>query len=142
MANLATALRAEATRIARRELRAEAGSAKKLSADYRREIAELERRLATLEREVRAARKQAARSGVRPLAAGSVGNFRYSSSSVKVHRKKLGLSAAEYASLLGVHAMTVYNWEHGRSKPRRSQMAALAAVHKLSKKEVLKRLEG
>jgi len=141
MTSLSKALKDEATRIARRELQAETGSAKKLSAEYRHEIAELKRRLAALEREVRVTKK-AAKHGGPPLALGPVGNYRFSPSAVKAHRKKLGLSAAEYASLLGVHAMTIYNWEHGRSKPRRSQLGALAAVRKLSKKEVLKRLEG
>lgn len=141
MTNLVKALREEAAQITRREIRANAASSRQVSARYRREVTELTKRLATLEREVRSM-KRAGKLGGRPVTPGPVGNFRFSPASVRAKRKKLGLPAADYAALLGVHAMTVYNWEHGRSKPRRSQMAALAALSKLSKKEVLKRLGG
>jgi DNA-binding transcriptional regulator YiaG len=43
-------------------------------------------------------------------------------------RKKLGLSAAEMAKLLGVSAQSVYHWETGKSKPRASQLQEIAAV--------------
>jgi DNA-binding transcriptional regulator YiaG len=39
---------------------------------------------------------------------------------LKAHRTRLGLSAKDYGKLLGVSSLTVYNWENGKSKPRRS----------------------
>jgi DNA-binding transcriptional regulator YiaG len=51
-------------------------------------------------------------------------------------RKKLSLSAAEMAKLLGVSAQSVYHWETGKSKPRASQLQAIAAVRKMGKKAV------
>jgi DNA-binding transcriptional regulator YiaG len=55
-------------------------------------------------------------------------------------RKKLGISAAEMGKLLGVSAQSVYHWETGKTKPRASQLASIAAVRKLGKKAVAERL--
>jgi DNA-binding transcriptional regulator YiaG len=55
-------------------------------------------------------------------------------------RKKLGLSAAEMGKLMGVSAQSVYHWETGKSRPRAAQLAAIAAVRKLGKREVAQRL--
>ncbi len=52
-----------------------------------------------------------------------------------------GLSAADYADLVGVSAQTVYSWEQGKSKPRDTQLAALVAVRDLGKRDAWKRLE-
>ena len=55
-------------------------------------------------------------------------------------RKKWGLSAAEMGQLLGVSAQSVYHWESGKSRPRAAQLAAIAAVRGLGKREVAARL--
>jgi len=57
-------------------------------------------------------------------------------------RKKLGLSAAEMGKLVGVSAQSVYHWETGKSRPRASQLASIAAVRKLGKREVAARLSA
>ena len=41
-----------------------------------------------------------------------------------VHRTKLGLSASDYAKLVGVHPITIYSWEQGKTKPRKEQEGA------------------
>ena len=56
-------------------------------------------------------------------------------------REKLGLSAADYARLIGVTAQTIYNWEQGRSRPGEEPLAKLVALRELGKREILKRLE-
>ena len=53
MANVASALREEISRISRKEIRREIGSLKKSSATYRSEIAALKRRVVELERQFR-----------------------------------------------------------------------------------------
>jgi len=141
MANLTKVLKDETARIARREIRAETGTTKKASAKHRKEIADLKRRLASLEKEVNHLRRHDGRRAVERPPAELADGARFSPRWVKSNRKKLGLSAADYAELVGVHAMTIYNWEHGRSKPRRSQLAALVAVRNLSRQEALKRLQ-
>ncbi|MFT5288019.1 MAG: DNA-binding transcriptional regulator YiaG [Planctomycetota bacterium] len=41
---------------------------------------------------------------------------------INAERERLELSAADYAILVGVTPLTIYNWEHGRSKPRAAQL--------------------
>jgi DNA-binding transcriptional regulator YiaG len=58
---------------------------------------------------------------------GELEGVRYSARSVRAQRKRLGLSAADYGKLVGVSGLTVYSWEHGTSRPRQAQLAALVA---------------
>ncbi len=66
---------------------------------------------------------------------------RFSRRGLTTHRQSVGLSAADYAKLVGVTAQTIYNWEQGKSKPRDEQLASLVAVRDLGKREAWKRLE-
>jgi len=43
--------------------------------------------------------------------------------------------------LVGVSSLTVYSWEHGKSRPRNAQFASLVAVRGLGRREALKKLE-
>jgi DNA-binding transcriptional regulator YiaG len=69
-----------------------------------------------------------------------VERVRFSSRSVKAQRRRLGLSAEDFGRLLGVSAQTVYHWERGKSRPRKSQLAALAATRALGKRAARERL--
>ncbi|MDP1888271.1 DNA-binding transcriptional regulator [Polaromonas sp.] len=53
----------------------------------------------------------------------------------------MGLSASEAASLLGVSDQSVYKWESGKTRPRASQFASIAALRGMSKKEAASRLD-
>jgi DNA-binding transcriptional regulator YiaG len=66
---------------------------------------------------------------------------RYSARSVRAQRQRLGLSQPDYAKLVGVSPMSIYNWEAGNTRPRSEQIAALVAVRKLGKREAMKKLE-
>lgn len=55
-------------------------------------------------------------------------------------RKKLGLSAADMGKLIGVSAQSVYHWETGKTKPRASQLKAIAEVRKMGKRAVTAKL--
>ena len=68
-------------------------------------------------------------------------NVRFSSRSVKAQRDRLGFSAKDYGLLVGVSGLTIYNWEQDKSRPRQAQLAALAAVRGIGKREALARLE-
>ncbi len=81
---------------------------KKKSRRYQRRsdeqlIAALEDRLSALKQRVRGAKQ-------------------FSAQAVKQHRKKLGVSAKNYAERVGVSPLTIYNWEHGRTEPRPGQL--------------------
>jgi DNA-binding transcriptional regulator YiaG len=47
---------------------------------------------------------------------------RFSARSVEAQRRKTGLSAADYAKLVGVSTLTIYNWEQGKSSGGRSNL--------------------
>ena len=51
------------------------------------------------------------------------------------------MSAADYAELVGVSGLTIYNWEKGKSRPRAAQLEAWGEVRNLGKREAWKRLE-
>lgn len=139
MPNIAVALSAEISRIARKELRIETETLKKATAGYRREIAALKRRLQALERLAkRAPRKTAPRSDdAKPS---DTTQYRFSATRLAAQRKKLGLSAANFAALLCVSPLTVYNWEGGKTRPRQAQLEAIAKARQLGKREALARL--
>jgi transcriptional regulator with XRE-family HTH domain len=46
-------------------------------------------------------------------------------------REARGMSVAEVAERVGVSAMSVYNWESGRSRPRVRNLSALCKALKL-----------
>jgi DNA-binding transcriptional regulator YiaG len=136
MTTLANALKEEIRRLARKEIKATTQSMAKAVAQYRREIAKLKRQVRDHERSIAALRSQ--RPAAPKLAESTM---RFSARSVKAQRAKTGLSAADYALLVGVSALTIYNWEHGKSRPRQEQFAALASLRGIGKREAVRRLE-
>lgn len=139
MANLAALLKSEISRIARKEVRAETQAFKKASAQYRADIAALKRRIATLESALKKLGKSSAQSR-KAAEEPAQQALRFRVDGFATLRKKLDLSAAEMAKLLGVSAQSVYHWESGKSKPRAGQLAAIAQVRKLGKREAAARL--
>lgn len=140
MPNIATVLKAEISRLARKEIRAEMAATKKAAARHRREIAELKRQLKAQAKQIAALEKgdKQAKSAA-PEA--EVVNVRFAPKWVRNHREKLQLSQADYAALIGVSALTIYNWESGKTRPAAKQLAAWGAVKPLGKREAWKRLE-
>lgn len=138
MANLASALKEEITRLARKEIRTQVDPLRKVSANYRREIAELKRQITDLSRQVKAAGKGPKATPKEP----PTGNTRFSSKGLRTLRKRLGLSAAEFGLLAGASGQSVYNWEADKTLPREAQRAALVSLRGLGKKEARARLEA
>ena len=64
----------------------------------------------------------------------------FSPGAVRAERERLELSAADYAELIGVSTLTVYNWEKGRTKPGTAQLEKWKAVKGIGKKEAWRRL--
>lgn len=50
---------------------------------------------------------------------------------LRLAREARGLSVAEVADKVGVSAMSVYNWESGRSRPRLRNLSALCKTLRL-----------
>jgi DNA-binding transcriptional regulator YiaG len=143
MSNFASSLKAEIARIARKETRGDLDALKKACASNRREIAALKRQNADLERQLKRAAKGAPRLATRERKGTSSDerHLRFSSARLASQRKKLGLSAASFAKLIGVSSLSVYKWENGQTRPRRAQLEAIASVRGLGKREAQERLE-
>lgn len=146
MANLNKVFSDEIRRLARRELRGEIATIRKAGAQYRRDIAELKRQIKDLERRLKVAERaqgKAVRAGTRaPSNMGTeAAGLRFSAKGLKKHRDRLGLSATDMATLLDVSPLSVYNWEHGKTRPSKSKLAKIAEVRQLGKREALRKLE-
>ena len=141
MPNVATVLRQEITRLARKEVNAGTKVIRKANAQYRRDIAQVKRQVAALSKQVAYLEGRERKRASKGAPEASTEGRRFSARGLKAHREKLGFSAAEYAGLVGVSAQTIYNWEHGRARPADEQLASLLAVRELGKREALKRLE-
>jgi len=143
MPNIATVLKAEVTRLARKELRAETEVLRKTVATQRTELAALKRRVQDLEKALKHVTGVAAsgRSPARSAGRDDEGGlFRFRAGGMAANRKRLGLSAADFGLLVGAKAQSVYAWEAGKSRPRPPNLAAIAALRRVGKKEVATRL--
>ncbi len=140
MPNIATLLKDEILRLARKEVRKEVEGIRKASTQFRSDIAGLKRRVAELEKQQARLEKKGSRKLEAEPAGEESNRVRFSAKGLAAHRLRLGLSAADLGALLDVSAQTVYNWEAGKSKPRQQQLAALAALRKLGKREAKARL--
>jgi DNA-binding transcriptional regulator YiaG len=145
MANIGTVLKSEISRIARKEVRAETQSLRKSVTQYRGQIAQLKRRIQSLEQQLRRQGRTVARAATSGAAApddeGSA-SLRFSAKGLAAQRRRLGLSAASVARILGVSALSVYKWESGKTRPRPKQIEAIASLRKMGKREAQQRLAG
>ncbi len=64
----------------------------------------------------------------------------FNGKAVLAERKRLGLSAAKYAELVGVSMLTIYNWEKGVSVPREGALEKWLAVKGIGKAKAEKQL--
>ncbi len=142
MTTLAVALKDEIRRLARKEVREQTGSTTQAVARYRREIAELKRQSRKLEKKLTFLESQERKRIAAPERTEDVEDAaRFSARSVQAQRRRTGLSAANYARLVGVSALTIYNWEQSKSRPRKEQLAALIALRGIGKREAQRKLE-
>ena len=147
MASFADQFKTEIARIARKQVRAELRALQDTCAQQRADIAALKRRLADSERVLaRLVKAQGQHRGGREAATAQGEDesgapaLRFRVAGFANLRKKLGVSAADMGRLIGVSAQSVYHWETGKARPRASQLAAIASVRKLGKREVAARL--
>jgi DNA-binding transcriptional regulator YiaG len=141
MPNLASALNDHIRRLSRREIKAQTRTTRRLGAKYRRDIAALKRDVASLRKKVAFLEAQEKRRVAGRPAPPAAEAIRFRADGLRTHRAKLELSAKDYGRLVGVAGLTIYHWEGGKSRPRTAQLAKLAAVRGLGKREAFKRLE-
>ena len=161
MASLANALKEEIGTLARRELRRQTADVNKSMARCERDIAALKREVEALERELSSLRSprpaptvarkkksgpaspkgQAASKGTAASASPKPSSHgQFSGEALKAHRERLGLSADNYGRLIGVSGLSIYNWEQGKARPRKSSVDAWSAIRRIDKREAAQRL--
>lgn len=143
MPNIQSVLKAEISRLARKEVRDEVSSLKKASGHYRSQIAGLKRQLEALQKTVKRLSRGTGRAAVGAAApADNEGGQprRFSAKGLTKHRQRLQLSAADFGKLMGVSGQSIYKWESGEVRPRRAQLDALAVIRGIGRREALARL--
>jgi DNA-binding XRE family transcriptional regulator len=141
MPNIAAVLKAEIVRLARKEIRRQTDVLRKASAKYRRDIAEMKRRVSDLQRKVIPLDKQVLKNVPSQVAGVDAQHVRFTAKGLRSQRGRLGLSAADCGKLIGVTDQTIYNWEHEIARPRKEQLAHIAALRRMGKRDAYARLE-
>lgn len=138
--NVMSVLKAEISRLARKEAKQVVAPVQKASANYRSLIAGLRKQLDSLQKEV-AMLKRAAPRADKVLGAKTEpeGRFWITGKGVKAMRKKAGLTQEKFGKLVGVSVPTVVNWEKARGKVeirRKETMARIQGLKGKGKREV------
>jgi DNA-binding transcriptional regulator YiaG len=141
MANIASVLKEEVVRLARKEVRREVAGLKKASVQYRSDIAVLKRRVVTLEQQMSRLGKATTQNAGVKAESDSETKVRFVAKGFKSLRQRLGLTAEVIGALLDVSAQSIYSWESGKSSPRKQQLPKIAMLRGMSKREVSAILE-
>ena len=142
MPDIASVLKQEITRLARKEVAVTVQQQSKQIQSLKASIRNLRDQVATLEKTLsRWSRETHSTSSQSQTEDASDGAIRISPKSIKSHRRRLNLSQAQMAKLLGVSAVSVTFWESGRASPREKNRQAIAALRQLGAKEAKELLE-
>ncbi len=142
MPDIASVLKAEISRVARKEVRAETASLKKAISNYRAEIAALKRRAQALESEVKRLGKDNAKEPSPGPKKSDATKLRFSAKGLAAQRERLRLSAHEVGLLVGTSSQSIYNWESGTARPREKYLPAIARLRSMGKREMAARLKA
>ncbi|MBN1507967.1 MAG: helix-turn-helix transcriptional regulator [Sedimentisphaerales bacterium] len=141
MPNIAAVLKEEISRLARKEVRRQTNALRRASAQYRRDIAAMKRRVSELQQKVSPLEKQVLKETSAQVPKLDADGLRFTAKGLRSQRQRLGLSAADYGKLVGVTDQTIYNWEHETARPRKQQLALIATLRHIGKREAQARLE-
>ena len=141
MSTFASSFKQEVIRLARKEAKAAVAPVRKPSVAARSAIADLKRRVAALERDNRRLGALVAKIP-QPQVESAKAKGWITGKGMRSFRKKLRLTGQEFAKLLGVSMMTVYQWErkNGALRVRDTTRAAILAVRGLGAREAKARL--
>jgi DNA-binding XRE family transcriptional regulator len=137
MANVEGLIKAEITRLSKKVAKQHFSPLHATIQSQRRELSQLRSRLAELERTLKSVGREK-KVKVEPT---DETKLRFRAEGFRKHRERLGISAEDAGKLLGVSGQTVYNWEHGKAMPRKSQLPAIATLRGLGKREAQRKLE-
>ena len=144
MSNILKELKAEISRLARKETKAIVAPIQKASANYRGLIAGLRKQLDALQKDV-AILKKAVPSPEKAIQAKDApeGRFWITGKGVKALRKRLGATQAQLAKLVGVSSQAVVNWEahKGKINLRKATAGRLQEIRGWGKRDMARVLE-
>jgi DNA-binding transcriptional regulator YiaG len=80
--------------------------------------------------------RQVRKTGAAPQEPAASKQIRFVPKGLVSTRKRLGLSAADLAKMMGVSAQTIYNWDRGVTKPGPDQQAKLASLRGVGKRQL------
>ena len=145
MPNIAKVLKDEFARLAKKEMKAIAASLKKDVVALKRAAADQKRRLAKVEQDNGRLLRLVERAKEKTVQVSDeeVASARITAKMIRSIRRRLGLSQAEFAQLVGVGSVSVFKWEHrgGRLIFRGDSKANIVAVRKMNKIEARKKLD-
>ena len=143
MSNILKELKAEISRLAKKEAKQVVSPVKKASSTYRGLIAGLRKQVDALQKEV-SSLKRAVPAPDKVLATKTEpeGRFWITGKGVKAMRKKTGLTQEKFGKLVGVSVPTVVNWEKAKGKLnlRKATAGALQGLRGKGKREVAEML--
>jgi DNA-binding transcriptional regulator YiaG len=144
MSNVAKALKAEISRVSRKEAKAAVDPIAKSSTGLKKIVADLKRRVAALEKENKrllpGVKKEKTESPPTPSEESK--KARITSTTIRSLRNRLGLSQAAFAKLAGVTTHAVYLWEtkEGPLNLRERTREALLSIKGMGAREAKDRI--
>jgi DNA-binding transcriptional regulator YiaG len=137
MGKVETVLKAEIARLSRRETR-------RLMTKHVEDLRRLRQRVAALDHEVRSLKKARTEEGIKArimaasetAAARRDSRHRLSPGLIRALRRRLNITQAELAKLVGVSTVAVGMWESGATRPRPETKARIVALRGLGRREV------
>ena len=146
MPDVARVLREEVQRLAKRQVKAGITPAKRDLVRLKKNVADLRREVTALtrtSRELLARITAVVATKEMETATERAATIRPTSKGLARLRHRLDLTQVEFGSLLGVSGQAVLNWEGkgGRVRMRSANLAALAGIQKIGKREARRRLE-
>ena len=142
MPDIASVLKQEIKRLARKEVAVIVQPQSKQIQSLKASMRNLRDQVAALEKAIsRRSRETHSTSSQSQTEAASDRAIRINPKSLKSHRRRLNLSQVQIAKLLGVSAVSVTFWESGRTSPREKNRQAIAALRQMGAKEAKELLE-
>jgi len=144
MPKLAEVLRGEIIRISRREARIATAGIREAKIKLTKTVADLKRKIAKLQGEnkwlVTAEKKRLAQKP--QIAPETSGKARLTAKGIRRLRRKLGLSQAGFAKLLGASTQTVHMWEtkEGPLRLRGNTLASVLSAREMGARDAKRRI--
>ncbi len=139
--DLLSVLKAEITRLARKELRAELEPMKNAATHAKAQVAALRAEVGALQKKVKRLEKQAGRVESRVASNDQEpSKQRFTAKGFASLRARLGISRAQMGQLIGASGVAVRKWEEGENIPRVKYQVAIFALRGKGKREIAERL--